>query len=166
MGKSTREIASLLNVSHVTINKRLSEWNIKRRRSSLNKQHTGRKGKLSRYRVYQNMRFGHLTVISKHPLLYPARWVCRCDCGKTIIIKEKSIGAWKSCGCRGKWRWHKRPDLTKFVNQFELNYKEVKEAIINFLKFKDRNISLTNKAKIYVKTDVGEKKILGVRVIK
>lgn len=62
------------------------------------------------------MRFGRLTVIkraedyvcsnNKHP-----RWLCKCDCGKEIVVISGSIkrGNTKSCGCLrkeiAKQRW-------------------------------------------------------------
>ena len=47
--------------------------------------------------------FGKLTVISREPdsISRHRRWLCRCECGNTKIIREDSLlkGSTKSCGC-------------------------------------------------------------------
>jgi len=100
-GWTTRSIGKIFRTSHVTINKKLSEWGIQRR-GSRKLRNTGRRGKFPRDRSYTGLRFGRLTVIGKHPVLYPLRWVCVCDCGKTVNLKEGQLKVWKSCGCKGK----------------------------------------------------------------
>jgi len=48
-------------------------------------------------------RFNHLVVIKRVPndAHGIAKWECRCDCGKTTIVRGKNLknGAVKSCGC-------------------------------------------------------------------
>lgn len=47
--------------------------------------------------------FGKLTVISREPnsISRHRRWLCRCECGNTKIIREDSLltGSTRSCGC-------------------------------------------------------------------
>ena len=50
-------------------------------------------------------RFGRLTAVSRHDK--PGnrwRWLCRCDCGKAVIVQIGSLrsGNGKSCGCLQK----------------------------------------------------------------
>lgn len=65
-------------------------------------------------------KFGKLTVIK---LAYQdwngqAHWLCKCDCGKEIIVIGNSlrIGKTKSCGCI-----HKEKSSERFI---ELNKKQ------------------------------------------
>lgn len=49
-------------------------------------------------------RFGRLIVIEKHPVNTKdgkIRWVCKCDCGKTVVVSGKYLRTGKtlSCGC-------------------------------------------------------------------
>ncbi len=54
-----------------------------------------------------NMRFGKLNVIKRaENYITPqgikhAQWLCKCDCGKEVIIRGNSLlkGDTKSCGC-------------------------------------------------------------------
>ena len=67
-------------------------------------------------------RFGRLTVLGEHPERYytpggkPVRqWLCRCDCGKEVIIRHNSLtsGDSTSCGCLHRERVAKpKQDLT------------------------------------------------------
>ena len=45
--------------------------------------------------------FGHLIVVEPDPVAQPARWVCRCVCGKltTATTGYLKTGRKKSCGC-------------------------------------------------------------------
>lgn len=57
---------------------------------------------MARYIDITGRRFGLLTVISKEPNRNEkAMWLCRCDCGKTIVARGSSLrdGHTKSCGC-------------------------------------------------------------------
>lgn len=100
-GRSLRRIGEIYGVSHSTIDKRLSQWRIVRRGSG-DRRLSGRPGKLPRDRSYVGLRLGHLTVMGKHPVLYPLHWVCLCSCGRTVNLKERQLRRWRSCGCRGK----------------------------------------------------------------
>lgn len=48
-------------------------------------------------------RYGKLVVLEKASILYGigARWVCRCDCGNTVVVRGTQLrkGAQVSCGC-------------------------------------------------------------------
>lgn len=48
-------------------------------------------------------KFGRLTVIERAPNQknYQTRWVCRCDCGKEVLVARGNLrsGHTKSCGC-------------------------------------------------------------------
>ena len=51
---------------------------------------------------YTGWRFGRLTVVEPAPPLKGrTRWLCICDCGKTVIAKTEHLtaGRTKSCGC-------------------------------------------------------------------
>ncbi|OPY84201.1 MAG: hypothetical protein A4E65_00339 [Syntrophorhabdus sp. PtaU1.Bin153] len=46
--------------------------------------------------------FGHLTVLGFHEKKNGSQyWLCKCDCGKTVIIQRSNMtsGTTKSCGC-------------------------------------------------------------------
>lgn len=51
-------------------------------------------------------RFGRLTVVKRYENTAnnKARWLCRCDCGKTAVVLSDSLrsGATSSCGCLHK----------------------------------------------------------------
>lgn len=107
-----REIAKIYKTSHVTICKRLSTWDILRRGSGKLRQ-TGRLGKLSRERSLIGKRWGKLTVIGKHPVLYPMRWLSQCDCGRVVNLTERQLGNWRSCGCAGKVKRGRKQKMKK-----------------------------------------------------
>lgn len=51
-------------------------------------------------------RYGRLVIVSREPSVpckggTKARWLCRCDCGREVVIKANSLrtGHTKSCGC-------------------------------------------------------------------
>lgn len=58
------------------------------------------------FRDITGMKFGRLTVIKPIFLKHGAvRWICKCDCGKTVIIKHGCrlvSGHTQSCGCLHK----------------------------------------------------------------
>ena len=58
---------------------------------------------MSKFIDITGQRFNHLVVIKRVPndAHGIAKWECRCDCGKTTIVRGKNLktGAVKSCGC-------------------------------------------------------------------
>jgi hypothetical protein len=42
-------------------------------------------------------RFNGLTAIE---YVYPSKWLCRCDCGKEVLVSTGNLGKYKSCGCQ------------------------------------------------------------------
>lgn len=46
-------------------------------------------------------RSGRLLVIAEAPRSSSGRimWLCKCDCGREIIIRSDSVGVYQSCGC-------------------------------------------------------------------
>lgn len=46
-------------------------------------------------------RFGRLVTVSKFESEGPPTWLCRCDCGKTKVTKQRNLrsGHTRSCGC-------------------------------------------------------------------
>lgn len=53
-----------------------------------------------------NQRFGRLTAISKHhkdKKRNEWHWLCKCDCGTTVIVAGSNLGSrnTRSCGCLG-----------------------------------------------------------------
>ena len=58
---------------------------------------------MSKFKDLSNQRFGMLIVINRSENTRSGRatWLCKCDCGKEIIVlREKLIsGNTKSCGC-------------------------------------------------------------------
>ena len=69
--------------------------------------------------------FGRLTVIQYDHSKNGAYWLCRCECGKTKVIKGNSLtrGVTTSCGCKSRemsiGNWKKVP---KNRNFFEILY--------------------------------------------
>ena len=62
---------------------------------------------LSRRTIETGNRYGRLTVISSAvPDGHGARWLCRCDCGNTTVVRGSSLRSRhsKSCGCLRKRR--------------------------------------------------------------
>lgn len=59
--------------------------------------------KKERYDIIGN-RFGQLTVIGRESSGSHARFLCRCDCGKEIVVRGDSLRSGKtvSCGCGKK----------------------------------------------------------------
>ena len=60
-----------------------------------------------------NLKFGHLLVISRAENKdHRAHWVCKCDCGKELIVSSKILlnGQKTHCGCV------KRPSPSNFVD--------------------------------------------------
>ena len=50
----------------------------------------------------KGLRYGRLVVIERHSQASRAAyWLCRCDCGKTVVVKGTNLrcGKTKSCGC-------------------------------------------------------------------
>ena len=90
----------------------------------------------------KGQKFGRLTVIEKDvPIQKEKRkvykWICKCDCGNTISVLQKSLisGGTKSCGCivknkkygmMGKHKlkniWHNM--IQRCENQNHKNYKQ------------------------------------------
>lgn len=78
-------------------------------------------------------KFGRLTVIKRVESTFSRRvkWLCRCDCGKEIIVKGKGLrsGHTKSCGCIritdltgkkfGRWTVIKRVNPFSRVNGYK-----------------------------------------------
>lgn len=66
-------------------------------------------------------KFGKLTAIQRATNAKRSSWVCRCECGKSVIVQTSNLtgGNSKSCGCltpdiaRG---WNKTPEYTAFRN--------------------------------------------------
>lgn len=63
---------------------------------------------MGKLRDLTEQRFGRITVISRSPYPYispkgksESRWICRCDCGKEIVVTQSSLvcGRTRSCGC-------------------------------------------------------------------
>ncbi len=73
------------------------------------------RGKLKRYKLdLVGKIFGHLTVIQRHSATTKyVRWLCRCVCGKEIVLVAGNIvGGTKSCGCIGNRKGPESPDWT------------------------------------------------------
>lgn len=69
----------------------------------------------------ENKRFGMLTVLQLAPKTKnrSTRWLCKCDCGNTKIIRNKNLieGVSKDCGCISK-------------NNFEINQKIARLTLV------------------------------------
>lgn len=48
---------------------------------------------------FTGRRYGMLTVVEKDPDS-KSRWICKCDCGNTIILMTSRLIKRKSCGCQ------------------------------------------------------------------
>ena len=73
-----------------------------------------------------NKRFGILTVVKRaDDYVYPdgkqhqAQWVCKCDCGKEVVVMSAALvrGHTKSCGCKRK---EKVKESLKKYNTYDL----------------------------------------------
>lgn len=94
-GKSTRDIAKELGVSHTTVNTYLDRLGVVRR------------GKRTGRPVHDivGRRYGKLVVLHRDGMKYPAQWIVRCDCGKEKSMEGNKLYLRKSCGCmRGRRR--------------------------------------------------------------
>jgi hypothetical protein len=57
---------------------------------------------ISRVKDRTRKRFGRLVVLEQAGFdhSYHARWLCQCDCGKTIVVSSSNLGrSTQSCGC-------------------------------------------------------------------
>lgn len=95
--KSLRVLALKFKTTAPTIAKYLSHWGISRR-NGLNRRRGGPNGYLKKDRNYTGQRFGQLTVIMKHPLLYPTHWTVKCSCGRVLQLLEKQLLKKTCCG--------------------------------------------------------------------
>jgi len=95
--KSLRALALRFNTTAPTIAKYLSQWGVPRR-DGLNRQRGGPNGQLKKDRDYTGQRFGQLTVVMRHPLLYPAHWTVKCSCGRILQLLEKQLLKKICCG--------------------------------------------------------------------
>lgn len=91
-----------------------------------------------------NKRFGKLVVknksedcISKNGRHYK-QWLCKCDCGKTIILKEMVLKKSLSCGCE---KTKKRVMSDNELKEWNNLYNYVKTNIMEY----DNNQSLSAK---------------------
>ena len=96
-GESLRKISEKIGVSHATINKRLSLWGEHRRGTDAMRR-GGRTRKKYRGKDCSGLRLGQLLVLGKDPILYPMRYLVRCDCGKLVQLSEKQLLKKRTCG--------------------------------------------------------------------
>lgn len=73
-------------------------------------------------------RFGRLTVlgaIESSARCKIPRWLCKCDCGKQLVVKENMLlkGSTKSCGCYAREMLAKGRKLRKKPNRNTRLYK-------------------------------------------
>lgn len=58
---------------------------------------------MSKYKDLTGQKFGKLTIIERaeNDKQGNAQWLCKCDCGKTVIVRgyQLTIGKTNSCGC-------------------------------------------------------------------
>jgi len=80
-----------------TIAKHLSRLEVPRR-DGLNRRHGGPIGRLKKNRDYTGQQFGQLTVIMRHPFLYPTHWIVKCTCGRVLQLLEKQLLKKTCCG--------------------------------------------------------------------
>jgi len=88
-GDSTRTIARVIGVSHVTVCRWLSSYGVRRRPARSTPRAVEMIGR----------RFGKLMVLDRVEGAYPATWVVMCDCGKTAEYTSGRLREIKSCGC-------------------------------------------------------------------
>ena len=96
-GKSLRALALKFKTTAPTIAKYLSRLAVPRR-SGLNRRRGGPDGRLKKNRDYTGQQFGQLTVIMRHPLLYPTHWIVKCTCGRVLQLLEKQLLKKTCCG--------------------------------------------------------------------
>jgi hypothetical protein len=53
-------------------------------------------------------KYGRLTAIKREGTSSPVMWLCKCECGKTCIVRGTHLPSYKSCGC-----WHDEVNRTK-----------------------------------------------------
>ena len=96
-GKSLRALAIKFHTTAPTVAKHLSRWGVSRR-NGLNRQRGGPDGHLKKNRNYTGQQFGQLTVVMRHPLLYPTHWTVKCSCGRVLQLLEKQLLKKTCCG--------------------------------------------------------------------
>ena len=78
----------------------------------------------------KGIRYGHLIVIEFSHMDYniKSNWLCKCDCGKEIIITGNNLrsGNTKSCGCFQKRKNHPRYIHGKCINKSKESTIEIK----------------------------------------
>lgn len=90
---------------------------------------------MSGFTDLKNQRFGKLLVLDYSPIFgKPATWLCRCDCGKTIVTSAASLraGRSKSCGCTRKRK--RLPIGVVAEREFLASYRDganIRELIFN-----------------------------------
>lgn len=92
--RSLRYIAAVFGVSHTTINKYLSRWQVPRRNGEARQRHN--------VNDLVGRQFGQLQVLAQDVSKYPTHWLCRCSCGAMVSVPARGLinGKRKSCGCK------------------------------------------------------------------
>jgi hypothetical protein len=84
-----RRIAAKYGVTAPTVAKYLSRWGVSRR--------DGDSRRHRRQSDHTGARFEDLTVVKRHPVLYPTRWLVRCVCGAHMVLSERQLHTKKNC---------------------------------------------------------------------
>ncbi len=84
----------------------------------------------SHYKDLTGQKFGHLEVIKLSDVKYSngsVGWLCKCDCGKEIIIRSSSLlrGHTRSCGCNkiSKYEEYIEEILDNYFIEYKREYR-------------------------------------------
>lgn len=83
---------------------------------------------------FTGKRFGRLLVFSKAPK-GRTQWVCKCDCGKVIVLSAYRLFKYKSCGCLETENKKRLTDYTRTHGMSETKlyhtWRDMKERCYN-----------------------------------
>lgn len=96
-----------------------------------------------------NQRYGSLVVVERaeNTRDNKAAWVCKCDCGNTIVVPASQLarGQKHSCGCLygGKPLIYRRTHKNKLYNQWSgMIYRCTHEAASHYERYGERGVSV------------------------
>lgn len=74
-----------------------------------------------KYKDMKNQKFGRLTALQRSPRTNPkgqAYWICRCDCGRLLVVRGDNLRRGNATQCSACFR---RGRLSAFIEGSEEN---------------------------------------------